>query len=65
MTPEGKSKGRKLLVNDYQTYVYDDAEEQKIIKTFGTSGGEGRGSHRRLHRVSAQHPLRNEEVGKN
>jgi hypothetical protein len=35
LTPEGKSKGRKLLVKDYQTYVYDDAEEQKIIKTFG------------------------------
>ena len=35
LTPEGKSKGHKLLVKDYQTYVYDDAEEQKIIKTFG------------------------------
>ena len=35
LTPEGKSKGRKLLVEGYQTYVYDDAEEQKIIKTFG------------------------------
>ncbi|MGY8880641.1 MAG: hypothetical protein ACKVKV_08220 [Dehalococcoidia bacterium] len=34
MTPEGKSKGRKLLVEGYQTYVYDDAEEQKVIKTF-------------------------------
>ena len=28
LTPEGKTKGRKLLVKDYQTYVYDDAEEQ-------------------------------------
>ena len=35
LTPEGKTKGRKLLVEGYQTYVYDDAEEQKIIKTFG------------------------------
>ncbi len=35
LTPEGKEKGRKLLVEGYQTYVYDDAEEQKIIKTFG------------------------------
>jgi hypothetical protein len=35
VTPEGKTKGRKLLVEGYQTYVYDDAEEQKIIKTFG------------------------------
>jgi predicted aconitase len=34
VTPEGKAKGRKLLVKGYQTYVYDDAEEQKIIKTF-------------------------------
>ncbi|MCH9735084.1 MAG: aconitase X catalytic domain-containing protein [Actinomycetia bacterium] len=35
VTPEGKAKGRKLLVEGYQTYVYDDAEEQKTIKTFG------------------------------
>ncbi len=35
LTPEGKKKGRKLLVKGYQTYVYDDAEEQKIIATFG------------------------------
>jgi predicted aconitase len=35
LTPEGKTKGRKLLAKGYQTYVYDDAEEQKIIKTFG------------------------------
>jgi predicted aconitase len=35
VTPEGKTKGRDLLVEGYQTYVYDDAEEQKIIKTFG------------------------------
>ena len=34
VTPEGKSKGRKLLVEGYETYVYDDAEEQKVIKTF-------------------------------
>ena len=34
LTPDAKEKGRKLLVEGYQTYVYDDAEEQKIIATF-------------------------------
>ena len=34
LTPDAKEKGRKLLVKGYQTYVYDDAEEQRIIKTF-------------------------------
>ena len=35
LTPDAKDKGRKLLAEGYETYVYDDAEEQKIIKTFG------------------------------
>jgi predicted aconitase len=34
LTPDAKEKGRKLLAEGYQTYVYDDAEEQKIIATF-------------------------------
>jgi predicted aconitase len=34
LTPDAKDKGRKLLAEGYQTYVYDDAEEQKIIATF-------------------------------
>ncbi len=34
VTPEPKEKGRDLLVKDFQTYVYDDAEEQAIIATF-------------------------------
>jgi predicted aconitase len=34
VTPEPKEKGRDLLVKDYQTYVYDDAEQQAIIDTF-------------------------------
>lgn len=34
LTPDAKEKGRKLLVEGYQTYVYDDAEEQKIVATF-------------------------------
>jgi predicted aconitase len=34
VTPEPKEKGRDLLVEDYQTYVYDDAEQQRIIDTF-------------------------------
>jgi predicted aconitase len=34
LTPEPKEKGRDLLAEDYQTYVYDDAEQKKIIATF-------------------------------
>ena len=34
LTPDAKDKGRKLLAEGYETYVYDDAEEQKIIATF-------------------------------
>mgnify|MGYP001827017257 FL=1 len=34
LTPEPKKKGRKLLVDGYQTYIYDGAEEQRVIATF-------------------------------
>jgi predicted aconitase len=34
VTPDAREKGRKLLAEGYETYVYDDAEEQKIIATF-------------------------------
>ncbi len=34
VTPDAKDRGRDLLVDDYQTYVYDDAEEQAVIDTF-------------------------------
>jgi predicted aconitase len=34
VTPEPKEKGRDMLVKGYQTYVYDDAEQQAIIDTF-------------------------------
>jgi predicted aconitase len=34
VTPEPKEKGRDMLVEGYQTYVYDDAEQQAIIDTF-------------------------------
>jgi predicted aconitase len=34
VTPEPKEKGRDLLVEGYQTYVYDDGEQQNIIATF-------------------------------
>jgi predicted aconitase len=34
VTPEPKEKGRDLLAEGYQTYVYDDAEQQAIIDTF-------------------------------
>ena len=34
VTPEPKEKGRKLLEKGYETYVYDDEEQQRIIDTF-------------------------------
>ncbi len=34
VTLEPKKKGRDLLVEGYQTYVYDDTEQQAIIDTF-------------------------------
>jgi len=34
LTPDAKEKGRKLLKEGYQTYVYDDAEQARILATF-------------------------------
>ena len=34
VTPDAKEKGRDLLVEGYQTYVIDDDEQERIIKTF-------------------------------
>lgn len=34
VTPEPKEKGRDMLVEGYETYTYDDAEQQNIIDTF-------------------------------
>ena len=34
VTPDAKEKGRDLLIEGYQTYVIDDAEQERIIKTF-------------------------------
>ena len=34
VTPDAKEKGRDLLVKDYQTYVIDDKEQQRIIDSF-------------------------------
>lgn len=34
VTPEPKEKGRDMLAEGYQTYVYDDAEQKKIVDTF-------------------------------
>jgi predicted aconitase len=34
LTPDARQKGRQLLAEGYETYVYDDAEEQRIIATF-------------------------------
>lgn len=34
VTPDAKEKGKKLLVEGYQTYVIDDKEQARIIGTF-------------------------------
>ena len=34
VTPDAKKLGRNLLVEGYQTYVIDDAEQQRIIDSF-------------------------------
>jgi predicted aconitase len=34
VTPDAKGKGRDLLGEGYQTYVYDDAEQKRIVDTF-------------------------------
>jgi predicted aconitase len=34
VTPDAKEKGRKLLVEGYQTYVIDDKEQARVISTF-------------------------------
>ena len=34
LTPDAKQKGRKLLQQDCQTYVFDDAEQSRVLGTF-------------------------------
>ncbi|GMG87795.1 aconitase X [Biformimicrobium ophioploci] len=34
ITPEAKAQGRDLLTDDYQTYVIDDAELERVMGTF-------------------------------
>jgi predicted aconitase len=34
VTPDAKEKGRKLLAKGYKTYVLDDAEQARVLKTF-------------------------------
>jgi predicted aconitase len=34
VTPDAKDKGRDLLAEGYQTYVYDDAEQARVIKNY-------------------------------
>jgi predicted aconitase len=36
LTPDAKDKGRDLLLDDYQTYVYDDAEQARVHGNFPT-----------------------------
>jgi predicted aconitase len=34
VTPDAKQKGRDLLMKGYKTYVIDDAEQERVLKTF-------------------------------
>jgi predicted aconitase len=34
LTPDAKAKGRDLLMKGYQTYVFDDAEQARVLATF-------------------------------
>lgn len=36
LTPDAKEKGRDLLEKGYQTYVWDDAEQARVLSTFPT-----------------------------
>jgi hypothetical protein len=36
LTPDAKQKGRHLLKEGYQTYVYDDAEQARVLASFPT-----------------------------
>jgi hypothetical protein len=36
LTPDAKEKGRKLLKEGYETYVYDDKEQARVLATFPT-----------------------------
>jgi predicted aconitase len=36
VTPDAKQKGRDLLMEGYQTYVFDDAEQARMLATFPT-----------------------------
>lgn len=36
LTPDAKQKGRDLLMKDYQTYTYDDAEQARVLANFPT-----------------------------
>ena len=36
LTPDAKQKGRKLLKDGYQTYVFDDKEQARVLATYPT-----------------------------
>ena len=36
LTPDAKQKGRDLLMEGYQTYVFDDAEQARVLANFPT-----------------------------
>lgn len=36
LTPDAKDKGRDLLMEGYQTYVFDDEEQARVLATFPT-----------------------------
>lgn len=40
LTPEPKEKGRDMLADDYQTYVFDDKEQQAVVDSFENLWGD-------------------------
>jgi hypothetical protein len=54
LTPDAKEKGRDLLMEGYQTYVFDDAEQARTLATFPVEA-EGRPEHPTLCVIGCPH----------
>ena len=64
LTPDAKQKGRELLMKDYQTYVFDDAEQARVPRQFPDRIRRPSGrSNDRDHWLSTQHLRGNPYLG--
>jgi predicted aconitase len=66
LTPDAKQRGRELLMKDYQTYVFDDAEQARVLSNFPVEA-EGRPEKPTLCIIGCPHNTYHELVtwGKN